>query len=236
MQIRQGAEPLAHDGAATSVVLCHDLGGTPGGVAQIAQALIADGLTVRVPRLSGHGTTARDLARTRWSDWYAELDAACAEVTTRGGRLVVAGAGAGAALAALVACTRDDVLGLVAIDPLAAPVPLSRIHRAARAMEGLTRARRPFGASGSGGGLPVLTRARQWELATRVTRDLSDVTAPVLLIRSVALGPAYAEAAEIFASRVSSTDLTVREISGGAQTRPDEVARHLLAFARKVTS
>ena len=44
-----------------------------------ADYLAAAGLTVSLPRLPGHGTTWQEMARTRWEDWYAEIDRAYSE-------------------------------------------------------------------------------------------------------------------------------------------------------------
>ena len=41
------------------------------------------GYTVRLPRLPGHGTTWQEMNRTRWQDWYAEVDAAFRELHER---------------------------------------------------------------------------------------------------------------------------------------------------------
>ena len=76
MAILRGAEPFAHDGSDTGVLLCHGFTGTPQGLRDWGQYLADLGYTVRIPRLPGHGTTWQEMNRTRWQDWYAAVDTA----------------------------------------------------------------------------------------------------------------------------------------------------------------
>ncbi len=71
MSVRPGAEPYAHDGDDIGVLLVHGFTGNPSSMLPWARTLSAAGHTVRLPRLPGHGTTWRDMGRTRWPDWYA---------------------------------------------------------------------------------------------------------------------------------------------------------------------
>src|SRR5271156_5217333 len=71
-----GAEPFDHAGGPVGVLLCHGFTGSPQTLRGWAEYLAAQGLTVSLPRLPGHGTTWQDLAQTDGDDWYAEVDAA----------------------------------------------------------------------------------------------------------------------------------------------------------------
>ena len=64
--VQAGAEPFAADGGPVGVLVCHGFTGYPRTVRPWAEHLAAAGLTVRAPRLPGHGTTWRDLNRTGW--------------------------------------------------------------------------------------------------------------------------------------------------------------------------
>jgi carboxylesterase len=57
MSIVAGAEPFAVDGGPIGVVLCHGFTGSPQSMRPWAEHLAAAGLSVRLPRLPGHGTT-----------------------------------------------------------------------------------------------------------------------------------------------------------------------------------
>ena len=67
-------KPYAADGGPTGVLLLHGFTGSPKSMTPWGQRMAAEGHTVRVPRLPGHGTKWQDMNLTRWEDWYAEAD------------------------------------------------------------------------------------------------------------------------------------------------------------------
>ncbi|MDQ6716069.1 MAG: alpha/beta fold hydrolase, partial [Actinomycetota bacterium] len=98
-----GAEPYQHDGSDTGVLLVHGYTGSPQGLRPWAEHLAAEGYTVRLPLLPGHGTTWKDLNRTRWTDWYAEVERTFDELRSRCTHVVVAGLSMGGLLATKLA-------------------------------------------------------------------------------------------------------------------------------------
>jgi esterase/lipase len=95
-----GAEPFAADGGEVGVVLSNGFAGSPQSLRPWAEHLAAAGLTVRLPRLPGHGTSWQELNDTRWPDWYGEVERAfddlrggCRQVFSKLWPLVVAGLG-----------------------------------------------------------------------------------------------------------------------------------------------
>src|SRR4051794_41910546 len=93
--MRPDAEPFAADGAPVGAVLCHGLTGMPGSMRPWAEALAAAGLTVRLPRLPGHGTRWQDANKVTWQDWLDEGGRALDEMRSRGGRAFVVGVSRG---------------------------------------------------------------------------------------------------------------------------------------------
>jgi carboxylesterase len=69
--IMRGAEPYFQRGNAVGCLCLHGFTATPHEVLWLAQYLSHEGYTVHAPRLAGHGTSPRDLARTCWHDWFA---------------------------------------------------------------------------------------------------------------------------------------------------------------------
>lgn len=117
MPILPGAESFQADGSDVAVLLVHGFTGSPQSLRDWAEHHAAAGLTVRLPRLPGHGTSWQELNRTRWPDWYAcverELLSLAADHT-----VVVAGMSMGGALALRLAQEHpDQVAGLVLVNP-----------------------------------------------------------------------------------------------------------------------
>ncbi|HLK01547.1 MAG TPA: alpha/beta fold hydrolase, partial [Streptosporangiaceae bacterium] len=113
-----GAEPFEQAGGPTGVLLCHGFTGSPQTLRPWAEYLAAEGLSVSLPRLPGHGTTWQEMARTGWTDWYDEVDRAFADLAGRCETVFVAGLSMGACLALRLAEVHGArVRGLVLVNP-----------------------------------------------------------------------------------------------------------------------
>lgn len=70
----EGAEPWSFPGAGErgeiGVVVVHGFTGNPIATRPLGQRLAGEGYSVEVPLLPGHGTSHRDLGRTRYADWF----------------------------------------------------------------------------------------------------------------------------------------------------------------------
>jgi carboxylesterase len=218
MPVLPGAEPYSHRGGPTGVLLCHGFTGTPQSLRPWAEYLAEAGLTVSLPRLPGHGTTWQEMARTRWEDWYAEVDRAFDELRSGVDEIFVMGLSMGGCLALRLAEVRGDaVSGLVLVNPsitadtklfLLAPalklvVPSLKAIGSDIKKEGSTELaydRTPVKAAAT---LPAL-----WKVTDR---NLSQVTAPVLCYRSAEdhiVGP---RSLEILQRELPAGQLVVRE-------------------------
>lgn len=114
-----GAEPFSADGGRIGVLLSHGFTGSPASMVPWGKHLAEQGYTVRVPRLPGHGTTWKDMNRTRWEDWYAELDRTLTELHTKCDKVVVAGLSMGGCLVLRLAQQRpDDVDAVALVNPV----------------------------------------------------------------------------------------------------------------------
>ncbi len=110
------SSPFTGTGPRTGVVVSHGFTGSPHGVRDWASSLANAGFAVRLPLLPGHGTSWQELAKTRWQDWHAALDAAYLELAEECDTVVVAGLSMGGALALRIAATRP-VAGVVVVNP-----------------------------------------------------------------------------------------------------------------------
>jgi carboxylesterase len=219
MPVIPGAEPYFHAGSSgTGVLLCHGFTGSPGSLRPWAQYLAEAGLTVSVPRLPGHGTTWQEMSRTRWEDWYAEVDRGYEELRGQSNEIFVMGLSMGGCLALRMAEQRGaGVSGLVLVNPsLAADTKLfmlapvlklvvpslpgiaSDIKKEDVTELGYTRV--PVRAAAS---LPSLWRLTQ--------SQLNEVTQPVLVYRSSVdhvVGPA---SLQVLRAGLAGGQLTVRD-------------------------
>jgi carboxylesterase len=165
-----------------------------------AEHLAAAGLTVRAPRLPGHGTTWRDLNRTGWQDWYGEAERAFAELSGKCEQVFVAGISMGACLAFRLAETQGaKVSGLVVVNPSLAPdtrlfllAPV--LKHVIRTLPGITDdIKKPGATEGGYKRLPVRSAATLPAMWKITARHLNEVTQPVLVYRSAVdhvVGPA----------------------------------------------
>jgi carboxylesterase len=115
--VMPGAEPFAADGGEVGVVLSHGFTGTTQSLRPWAEHLAAAGLTVRLPRLPGHGTRWQDLNDTRWPDWYGEVERAFDDLRGRCRQVFAMGLSMGGTLVLRLAEQRgSDIAGVVALN------------------------------------------------------------------------------------------------------------------------
>jgi esterase/lipase len=86
-------------GSDTGVLLIHGLMAAPEEVREWAIFLHEKGLTVYAPRLSGHGTSSKDLSFRNYNDWLDSIDRGHAILKTCCKKILVAGFSTGAGLA-----------------------------------------------------------------------------------------------------------------------------------------
>lgn len=106
-----GDEDRGHVG----VVVVHGFTGNPISTRPLGEDLHAAGFTVEVLRLPGHGTSARDMATTRYADWLAAVEQAADDLAGRCDHVVLVGLSMGGTLCLDVGARRD-VAGVVAIN------------------------------------------------------------------------------------------------------------------------
>lgn len=189
--VRPDAQPFSADGGPLGVLLSHGFTGSPASMVPWGKHLAAQGHTVRVPRLPGHGTTWQDLNRTRWQDWYGELDAALTELRGRCERVVVAGLSMGGALALRLAEQRpDDIDAVVLVNPaIRMRRPDLKLVPALQwvvpAMPGIGNDIKKPGVDEYGyDRTPLKALASQLRMWQDIRANLGRVSAPVLLFRS----------------------------------------------------
>ena len=120
----------AADGSATSVensdasaepvgvLLIHGYTGSAAETRPMGEYLAGQGLTVRCPLLSGHGTTPRDLTRIQWQEWGDEVETELSDLWSRCGTVFVGGLSAGSLLALWLGSRHPEIAGLIVMAPI----------------------------------------------------------------------------------------------------------------------
>ena len=219
MPVMPGAEPFGHAGGATGVLLCHGFTGSPQSLRPWAQYLADAGLSVSLPRLPGHGTTWQEMSRTRWEDWYAEVDRAFDQLRAQAEQIFVAGLSMGGCLALRLGELRGAAIsGLVLVNPsvtadtrLFALAPVLKL--VLPSLKGIVSDIKKEQASELGYTRVPVKAAATLPGLWRTTKDhLSDVTQPVLVYRSSTdhvVGPA---SLEVLRAALPADQLDVREL------------------------
>ncbi len=211
-----GAEPYAYDGDETGVLVVHGYTGTPQSVRPWAEHFAAQGWTVRLPLLPGHGTTWQDMNGTTWQDWYAEVERAFQDLRSKCDRVFVAGLSMGGLLSTKLALEQGPrVAGLILVNPI-----YLHTNRMLPALPVLHRMLPSFPSIANdikrqGGPVelaydrnPLRAMHSQTQLWVSVRRDLGEITQPVLLMHSRVDHIVPPSSSAFFLEHISSTDVT----------------------------
>jgi carboxylesterase len=221
MPVMPGAEAYAHEGGPTGVLLCHGFTGSPQSLRPWAEYLAKEGLGVSLPRLPGHGTTWQEMARTRWEDWFAEVDRAFDELQARSEEIFVMGLSMGGCLALRLAELRGQaVRGLVLVNPsvtadnkavfAVAPV----LKYLVPSIKGIASdIKNPDSKEAGYDRTPVKAAATLPGLWKTTQQHLGELTQPVLVFKSTTdhvVGPA---SLKLLTDALPPAQITVRELA-----------------------
>jgi carboxylesterase len=215
--LRADAEPFQHDGGHVGVLLCHGFTGSPVAMRPWADYLAAQGLSVALPCLPGHGTRWQDMQLTGFADWYAGLEREFTVLAERCEQVFVMGLSMGGALSLRLAEEYGDaVAGLVLVNPAVVLndrrlVLLPVIKHLVPSLKGISDDIRKEGVSeGAYDRTPLRALHSLRKGMALVQADLPKVTQPLLLFRSPEDHVVPPESARVLLSRVSSTDVEER--------------------------
>jgi carboxylesterase len=117
VSVLPGAEPIDLPGGPVGVLLSHGFTGTTASMRPWAEHLSAAGYTVSAPRLPGHGTRWQDMNKTRWSDWYGEIERSFDDLRGRCDTVFAMGLSMGGTLVLRLAEERaGQVAGIVIVN------------------------------------------------------------------------------------------------------------------------
>jgi carboxylesterase len=220
MPVMPGAEAGRHEGGPTGVLLCHGFTGSPQSLRPWAGFLAEAGLCVSRPRLPGHGTTWQEMGRTRWEDWFAEVNRAFEELRGSCDEIFLAGLSMGGCLALRLAELHGPaVSGLVLVNPsVAADTRLFALAPVLKllvpSLKGIASDIKREQVTESGYDRVPVKAAATLPGLWKVTREhLGELTQPVLVYRSTVdhvVGPA---SLKLLRAAVPPGLLEVRELT-----------------------
>lgn len=101
------------------VLLLHGFTGSPASMRPWAHFLQELGISVRVPRIPGHGTSWQDLNRTKWQSWPERAEADLFELMERNQRVFIFGLSMGGANTLHLAAKHSSKLsGIALVNPM----------------------------------------------------------------------------------------------------------------------
>jgi len=217
MPLMPGAEPFRHDGGPIGALLCHGFTGTPQSLLPWAEHLAADGLTVRLPRLPGHGTSVAEANLTTWPDWYAEVERNLVELSAQCEQVFVMGLSMGGTLAIRLAEEHGaEISGLVLVNPsLLTKRPdrflLPVLRFVVPTWAGIASdIKKPGAAELAYDRIPMKAAYSLSQLWVTTRADLAKVTQPILVFRSTDDHVVEPDSTALLKATVSSSD--VREV------------------------
>ncbi len=114
--LRPDNEPffIGNSGDKIGVLLMHGFTASPWEVRELAEYLAKDNITIYGPLLAGHGTSPKELKRTKWEDWYKTANESYNLLKNTVDCIYVGGMSAGSTLALMLAM-EYEVCGIIAI-------------------------------------------------------------------------------------------------------------------------
>ena len=116
-RVMEGAEPFRMEGNDVGVLVCHGFTGTTQSVRPLGEGLARAGFTIAGPRLAGHGTSVRDMAKSTASEWIASIEEELDWLQERTNEIFFVGLSMGGMFALYFAAMRPELIrGIVPIN------------------------------------------------------------------------------------------------------------------------
>lgn len=207
--------PEQTGGRRIGVLLSHGFTGSPFTMRGWGEDLAARGYAVQAPRLPGHGTSWQELNDTRWEDWYGELTTAFDRLRQENDEVFVGGLSMGGGLALQLAADRSaEVAGLMLVNPAVATerkdvLALPVMKHVVRSFPGITNDTKKAGVEEYGYSRTPLKAAHSMMQGWKGLRgSLRQVTAPIVMFRSLEDHVVDPSSGRIILSTVSSRDVS----------------------------
>jgi carboxylesterase len=201
-----------------AVLLIHGFTGTPDLMRPLANHLHEKGFTVMAPLLAGHGSTREHLAASNWKDWYETVTNALQELQKESDQIFVSGLSLGGILTLRLAEEYSETIRAIAC--LATPLVLERwVHMALPAvmnspLKFFYRYQKKAGVDVKDESakkniwtvmeMPIAAIHSLTKLQKIVSKNLTKVTSPTLIVHARADSTAPYENMALIAKGISS--------------------------------
>jgi carboxylesterase len=248
MPVVPGAEPWSSDGNEVGILVLHGFTGSPKSMRPWAEALAAEGWTVRLPLLPGHGTTWQDMNLTTWEDWYAEVEKALRDLQSRCTTVFVMGLSMGGSLTLRLAEQHgDEIAGIVLVNPAVHSERPDRhllpiLQRFIGSFPGISNdIAKPGQDEGAYDKIPLKAAHSLSQLWKQVKADIAKVTQPLLLFRSAVDHVVEPSNAAFILGHVSSSDKEEVVLADSFHVATldydaEVIVRDSIAFVRRLTA
>jgi carboxylesterase len=241
-------EAFSHQGGDVGVLLCHGFTGSPASMRPWADRLAAEGFSVRLPLLPGHGTSWQEMNGTTFDDWLGAVTTALSELTATCRSVVVCGLSMGGTLTLRLAELHPGAIaGIVLVNPAVMSLRkemtvLPVLKYLVPSLKGITDDIARPGASEFGYSRTPLKAVDAMRKGWAVTRNaLAQVSAPTLLMHTRVDHVVEPENSALILSGIAAKDVTeiVLERSFHVATLDYDaelIFDESVAFVRRVTS
>jgi carboxylesterase len=248
MPVVPGAEPWSSDGNEVGILVLHGFTGSPKSMRPWAEELAAQGWTVRLPLLPGHGTSWQDMNLTSWEDWYAEADKGLRDLQSRCTHVFVMGLSMGGSLTLRLAEHHGSAItGIVLVNPAVHSERPDRhllplLQRFIPSFPGISNdIAKPGQDEGAYDKIPLKAAYSLSFLWKAIKHDIAKVTQPMLLFRSAVDHVVEASNSEFILTHVSSKDAVEVVLPDSFHVATldhdaEVIVRDSIAFVRRLTT
>jgi len=205
-------------------LLTHGFTGSPFEMRELGEYLAGKGLTVLCRPLPGHGTSARDMLKTNWHNWYRGAVDNLAELSKSCEKVFLCGMSMGGTLSLHMAAHYARRYKVAGVAAYGAPIYLKNILLPILPLAKKVLTFKP--PSESDVADPAAKEAQEsydrtplecisslLELLSHVRNDLQDITVPALLIQSTKDNTVHPPNVWLVHKLLGSSDKTVIEVN-----------------------
>lgn len=185
------AQPFSFEGGDIGVLAVHGFTGCTQSMLPLGKGLAEAGFTVLGPRLPGHGTTVKDMATRKWTEWTGEAERSLQELMERCEKVFVTGLSMGGTITCFLGERYPlRIAGLMPINAAVARLnplmPLTPVAKyVLKTIPGVGSDIKDPGAKESCyDKVPVAAAAELHALMKITRRDLARITSPLLIFAS----------------------------------------------------